>query len=275
MCRFSMGMFAFVRLTLLAALAVLSASSLSADIMIGSKREEVIAELGKPFSAARRDTHEILSYPKGVRIELEGNEVSDIKGYIPKGVAPGAIVPTPPTPPKPPAATLAKPPPAQHAVTEPAQPSHPSASTSPAVASNHAAATAKEEPDRDREPETSLGFAIGVAAVMLVAQFLLTFTALKIAFHYHQMDALWSGIFAITGIDVALQTLFAVVLYFQKGEVRLGIAGTGLPGLAMIWSIRHFCLDQRWNRAFGTASAVKIASILLNLGLLALLARFG
>lgn len=267
-------MFAIARLTLLATLATLSAGSLRADIMIGSKREEVIAELGKPFSAARRDTHEILSYPKGVRIELEGNVVSDIKGYIPKGVSPDAIVATPPTPPKPQAAPPAKPPPAQLAA-GPAQPSHPSATTSPPVASNHADDSAKEDPDSDAEPEMSLGLAAGVAAVMLGAQFLLTFAALKIAFHYHQMDALWSGILAITGIDVALQTLFAVIIYFHHGEVRLGIAGTGLPGLAMIWSIRHFCLDQRWNRAFATASAVKIASILLNLGLLALLARFG
>lgn len=246
----------------------LLAGALHADILVGSKREEVIAELGKPSSAARRGTHEILSYPKGVRIELEGNEVSDIKGYIPKGVSPNAIVVTPPTPP----AAAAKPPSAQPAASAP---SRPTVNAAHAAGSDHDDDRETEETDRDGNSDMSLGFAIGVAAVMLGAQFLLTFAALKIAFHYHQMDALWSGILAITGIDVALQTLFAVVLYFHNGEVRLGIAGTGLPGLAMIWSIRHFCLDQRWNRAFATTSAVKIASILLNLALLALLARFG
>lgn len=267
-------MFARVRFIFLAAVSFVSAAALRADLMVGSKRDQVIAELGKPTSAARRGTHEILSYPKGVRIELEGNEVSDIKGYIPQGVSPSAIVATPPPTTSPAAPSSAKTPSIPSATASAAS-AHPSPAAAPTGKTHSEEDLASEEPDREREPETSLGFAIGVAAVMLAAQFLLTFTALKIAFHYHQMDALWSGILAITGIDVVLQTLFAVFLYFHNGEVRLGIAGTGLPGLAMIWSIRHFCLDQRWNRAFATTSAVKVASILLNLGLLALLARFG
>jgi hypothetical protein len=268
-------MFAAARITLFASITALSAGSLSADIMVGSKREDVIAELGKPTSAARRDTHEILIYPKGVRIELEGNAVADIKGYIPKGVTLSATVPAPASSVVP-SAAAAKPAPITPATT--ATPTSRPSALAPVAASpsqhTRARGHSGEEPDGDRDSEPGLGIAVGIAAVMLAAQFLLTFIALKIAFHYHQMDALWSGIFAITGIDVALQTLFAVFVYFQNGEVRLGVAGTGLPGLAMIWSIRHFCLDQRWSRAFATTSAVKIAAILLNFGLLALLYRF-
>ena len=262
------------RAALLVSALLVSASALSADILVGSKREEVIAELGKPTSAARRGTREILLYPKGVRLELEGNEVADIKGYIPK------TVPTSTNTPAKSASASAAPPPApapasaSPSVSAAARPPAGSPGVTPAAAAAPTVESESEEEPEASEPEQSLGVAIGIAAVMLSAQFLLTFIALKIAFHYHQMDALWSGIFAITAIDVALQTLFAVFLYFQSGEVRLGIAGTGLPGLAMIWSVRRFCLDQRWNRAVATTSAVKTAAILLNLGLLALLARF-
>jgi hypothetical protein len=263
-------MVALARFTVLAFFAAFFAGSSRADITVGSTRNEVITELGRPSSAARRGSHEVLIYPKGVRIELEADAVVDIKGYVPTGVSPAKATPAAPAavPSSPPVVAPAKlnaPPPA---ITTPPTTSKPSESA-------HKAA-AKIEFEADAEPpEPTLGIAIGVVAVMLFAQFLLTFTALKIAFHYHQMDALWSGILAITGIDVALQTLFAVLLFFHNGEVRLGVAGTGLPGLAMIWSIRHFCLDQRWKRAFATASAVKIAAILLNLGLLGLLAKFG
>lgn len=265
------------RIILFAFAGFFSATLAHADIVIGSKRADVIAELGKPSSSARRGAREILQYPKGVRIELEAEMVADIKGYTPPGTpTPTTAKPTPAPPPAPAPAPAAK-----SAVATPA----PAPATVPAKAPVPAVKTSEipkdlrdaveEEDEDDKASETSLGVAIGIAAVMLAAQFLLTFAALKIAFHRHQMDALWTGILAITGIDVGLQTLIAVVIYFQDGEVQLGIAGTGLPGLAMIWSIRHFCLDQRWGRAFATTGAVKTASVLLHIGLIMLLAQFG
>ena len=93
--RFSPAMFAATRSIRFTFLLVFTASTLVADIMIGSTRAEVLVELGKPTSAARRGTREILLYPKGVRIELEGTEVTDIKGYVPTGVSPHAEVPAP------------------------------------------------------------------------------------------------------------------------------------------------------------------------------------
>ncbi|MEO6567455.1 MAG: hypothetical protein ABIO94_01730 [Opitutaceae bacterium] len=80
-------MLAPLRFTLLGLLVAFSGSSLAADILLGSTREAVITELGKPTSVARRGTREILLYPKGVRIELNGNLVVDLKGYIPSGPA--------------------------------------------------------------------------------------------------------------------------------------------------------------------------------------------
>ena len=145
------------------------------------------------------------------------------------------------------------------------------------------AATPKASPrlapiERDEEESAHGGFSITVAsitlAVMLVIQFGMTLAALKLAFHYHQMDALWSGLLAITSVDVGLQLVMAVVRYFQSGELILGPAGTGLPGIAMLFTLRKFCLDTRWSRVFATTSAVKLASILLNLGLLSLAYKF-
>jgi hypothetical protein len=260
------------RIVLIALAGLFSVTVTHADIMIGSKRADVIAELGKPSSSASRGAREILQYPKGVRIELEGGTVADIKGYSPPGAPEPTVTAAPSAP-----ATVQK--------TVAPAPSTPTASpaTAPISAAPKKAANDRDEDDEDEKEmeedeetsEMSVGVMIGIAAVMLAAQFLLTFAALKIAFHYHQMDALWSGILAITAIDVGLQALIGVFLYFQAGEEHLGIAGTGLPGLVMIWSVRHFCLDQRWSRAFATVGAVKVASILLHLGLIVLIAQFG
>jgi len=221
----------------------------------------------------RRGDHEIFLYPKGARVEFVDGKVVDVKGSLP----PAPAAPVAPATPAEVAATA----PSAAPVAAPANPTPapPPRVDKPAITPPPAPAVASPpEPIYPDDEDARMGLTIGIAIitliVMLVLQFGLTFAALKIAFHYHQMDALWSGILAITGIDVALQTVMAVVHYFQSGELLLGPAGTGLPGFAMIFTIRKFCLDQRWQRAVATTGAVKVASILLTLGLLALVHRF-
>lgn len=256
-------MIATRRITVLCALFCWVFQLARADILVGSKRHEVIAELGKPTSAASRGAREILLYPGGVRIELQNDSVVDLEGYIPTV----ATKPDPKTPEASAATAISS------DAASPVTASAPNDSPRPPGVDPAEIDNLDDDAMSDASPD--LREAIAVLVGMLLAQFLLTFIALKIAFHYHQMDALWSGIFAITGIDVALQAALATVFYFQSGDLHLGIAGTGLPGIVMVWTIRHFCLDQRWKRALGTTSAVKVAAVLLNIGVFMLLAQFG
>lgn len=244
---------------------------LLADIGMGDSRDAVLNAHGRPTSVLRREGHEIFLYPKGGRVEFVEGKVVDVKGPLP----PAPETPVVPVAPSEPPAAAAAPPatvPAPAAAT-------PALAEKPAVppAAPRAVAPRPAPVGRDEDEDhggPSIGVAIATLAVTLLLQFGLTFAALKIAFHYHQMDALWSGILAIASIDVGLQMVMAIVRYFQSGELLLGPAGTGLPGLAMIFTLRKFCLDQRWGRAVATTSAVKIASVLLTLGLLSLTHKF-
>lgn len=238
-------------------------------IQLGADRADVVQELGRPLSSAERGDREILYYPKNCKVVLIQGKVTECSGQLltqhqpapppPPAAAPVPIsapdisTPKPETPPAPPAtavSTTAAPPIAAAIHPAPVVPVHP-----------------LPEPDYESErnspPSTLLS--IGIIFATLIVQFGLTIAALKIAFHYQQMDTLWPGLLSIAAIDVVLQSIFALTLFFQTGEIRLGIAGAGLPGLAMIFAIRKFCFDQRWFRAARTTSAVKFASIVLNL----------
>jgi hypothetical protein len=259
----------FRRVFLLAALLAAPLASL-ADIGMGDSRDTVLNAHGRPTSVLRRADREIFLYPKGARVEFVDGKVVDVKGPLPPAPATPVVPVAEPAPETPRPAAAAPALAEKQAVT----PTAPGASQ---------AITPKPSPhpvpiERDYNEDAHAGFTSTVAiitlAVMLIIQFGMTFAALKIAFHYHQMDALWSGILAITSIDVGLQLVMAVVRYFQSGELILGPAGTGLPGIAMLFTLRKFCLDTRWSRVFATTSAVKLASILLNLGLLSLAYKF-
>lgn len=263
------------RVILLAALLATSVAAL-AEIGMGDSRDTVLNAHGRPTSVLRRADREIFLYPKGARVEFVDGKVVDVKGPLPPAPAAPIVPVAPPAEPEPskaPPATAAAP-----ALATPALADKPAAAPAlpPAVAPRTPPRPTPIE--RDDEESSHGGFSLTAAiitlAVMLIIQFGMTLAALKLAFHYHQMDALWSGLLAITSVDVGLQLVMAVVRYFHSGELILGPAGTGLPGIAMLFTLRKFCLDTRWSRVFATTSAVKIASILLNLGLLSLAYKF-
>lgn len=270
------------RLVLLAAFFALPAALL-AEIGMGDSRDAVLNAHGRPTSVLRRSGREIFLYPKGGRVEFIEGKVVDVKGPLPPAPA-TPIVPAAPAeePAAPPAAaptatsTPASAPPvvADKPTTAPANAPPVAPTPTTAQKTTPAAPETLDPDDEEMSTDMSIGVAIVTLAVMLVLQFGLTLAALKIAFHYHQMDALWSGLLIIAGTDVALQMVFAIVGYFQSGELLLGPAGTGLPGFAMIFTMRKFCLDERWSRAVATVGAVKVASILLNFGLLILVDKF-
>jgi hypothetical protein len=201
---FTLKPFSFgARVNLRVALAfcpVLAAIVSAAEIGIGDAREDVLRQLGKPTSIARRGDHEILLYPKGGRVELVNGKVADVKGPLPVQTLPAAA-PAPPT--ATPAVTTTTPaspalantaPPVTTSVPPPS--ATPSDDYNPAVAANELAKHVEkmdtawgmappkvaEHSPFDSVPEFLTG---------LLLRFVFTIAALKLAFKYWEMDAFW------------------------------------------------------------------------------------
>ncbi len=227
----------------------LCAVLLRGDVVLGMKRPELLAELGKPTTSATRGPREILSFPHGVRIVLREGVVTEIEGYPPdpsllegnveaaKVSAQNVATPTPkPTPKK----------------DKPAS----------------AAVSVRSSPDAPWPPPVPNWRILAELAVELVAQYLLALVVIKITCQIQHIDALWSQVSAIAGIDLLLQTLFTVAIVWLTGNLRYGVAGAALPGFAMLWTIRRYCFDEHRNRSGTTAVVAKIAAVGLYVGFL-------
>lgn len=271
-------------------------------VYLGEKKADVIAELGAPKSVYQRGDREILSYPKGVRIELVNGRVESATGVkveirdditatnVEETPAPEA--PTPPakpaeTPPPSTTTTIAAstsiPPtpaaesPAQKSVT-PDEPRAAPTSISPAPKTSVAptqiaqpAPTHHEQklPPAEKEHESFSdrmdALPIAGLAMLLGLHFAATVIGLKIAFKVWTMDALGAGVAAIAGIDVALHTLFDLLGSVTNGFTTMPAVENGVPGIVMIFTIHHFCFNKNWGDAVRTASLVKLAVALLKL----------
>jgi hypothetical protein len=249
------------RIAILAIFAAVFAASLRGDIANGTKRAEVVAELGKPTSAARRGNREILLYPKGVRFELENDAVVDVKGYVP--------------PPTPTVALAAKTPVAVAPKSDDDDLSElkPSAMAAgeeynPAIAANALGdevakmntAWGTREPEPKAPPLDWLLTGLGV-----LLHFGFTIFALFVAFKYWSMDALWTGTFAIAGIDAALHGILTVLGPYTGGLTTVGGVQASLPGVVMIFTIRHFCFNKNLQDAVLTAGVVKLVVMICGL----------
>jgi hypothetical protein len=249
---------------------LLAAIVCGAEIGIGDARDDVLRQLGKPSSVAKRGAHEIFLFPKGGRVEFVDGKVVDVKGPLPVL----AVAPAGSTQPEPveAIATQLPPEPAKRPIT-PAPTSMPppvvqaSEEYNPAVAANELAKHVEKmdtgwgpAPSRVEvhSPLDSLpSFLTG-----LLLRFVFTVTALKLAFMYWEMDAFWKGVFIIAGIDLTLHAIFELLGPATGGFTTLFAVENGIPGLALIYTIHRFCFNKRIQNAVLTAAAVKLVVIL-------------
>ena len=250
---FCMGMFGF-------ALA-------GAEIGIGDAREDVLRQLGKPASIARRGEHEIFLYPKGGRIEFVGGKVTDVKGPLPPVIAAATVAPAdgaaPAAPPPGPKAGPQNSAPLRGAA-KPAPPrTAPTDEYNPAVAANE---LAKHVDRMDtpwgagpaREVVHSPLDSVPSFLTGLLLRFMFTIIALKLAFKYWEMDAFWKGIFLIAGIDMGLHGIFQLLGPATGGFTTMAAVENGIPFLVLIYTIHRFCFNKRIQNAVLTAAAVKL-----------------
>lgn len=251
-----------------------------AEIILGTSRDEVVQQLGKPTSAARRGEHEILLYPKGLRIEFRDGKVVTVSGALP--APPPSNASGPAKAPAKPASTKEEPTPPPNvpapAVAAPAAVAPvnaTAATTAPAAALTPPPASGRNATDelakRVEKMNTPWGEAPPAEEVHspldeiqpflsgLALRFCFMITALKLAFRFWEMDAFWRGIFAIAGIDVALHAVFELLGPVTGGFTSMGAIANGVPGLALIYTINRFCFNKRLQNAVMTAAAVKLA----------------
>ena len=239
------------------------------EIGIGDARDDVLRQVGKPTSIARRGDHEIFLYPKGGRIEFVAGKVTDVKGPLPAVVIPPPVpVPSPPPVTEPtaaaPKANLPAPKaPARKAPTPKTSVVAPSGEFSPAAASEELAKHVEKmetpwgmAPEREtvHSPLDSLpSFLTGLAM-----RFVFTVVALKLAFKYWEMDAFWTGVFLIAGIDFTLHAILELLGPISGGFTTMVGVENGIPGLVLIYTINRFCFNKRIQNAVITAAAVKV-----------------
>jgi hypothetical protein len=237
-----------------------------AEIGIGDPRDEVLRQLGKPSSIARRGNHELLLYPKGGRVEIVDGKVTDVKGPLPTPIvepsreAPSATAaanqaPAPQpsaTPPK--AAPPSAPPPSTFATSD---------DYNPAIAANELAKhvekmdTAWGMAPAPVEPVSPLD-SIPSFLTGLLIRFVFTVVALKLAFKYWEMDAFWKGVFLIAGIDLVVHATFELLGPVTHGFTTMVAVENGIAGLVLIYTIHRFCFNKRIQNAVLTAAAVKV-----------------
>lgn len=266
MTNFNARMAASLRPAVLAVLGLFFAPLAIADIVNGSSRADVVAELGKPLSTAQRGPVEILNYPKKVKIELENGVVVDIRGYTPAGVT----LPT---------ATAAKEEKPTTAPSTPASEPSPAKKTPPKkpekneededVAASNPAVGANLLGDKVEKMNTAWGdapvapkkkaFDLPELLVGLALHFVLTIVGLRLAFKYWEMDAFWSGTFAIASIDTVIKGIMEGLDPITQGFSTLGHVDAAVAWLVMIGTIRHFCFNKRIQNAVLTAAFVKTA----------------
>lgn len=247
------------RLVALAFFGVFFVVLVRADIVIGSPRADVVAELGKPSSSARRGTRELLLFPKNVRIELDAEVVVDIKGYSPTS-APAEPAPSQPAPAAP--AAQAAPAASEKKAADAED------SFNPAVAANALGdEVAKWDTAWGPRPEATVKHTPELLeiALGLALHFGFTVLALRIAFKYWEMDAFWTGTLAIAALDTAQHGILEALGPVTGGLTTMSGIQNSLPGVVMIFTIRHFCFNKRIQNAVLTASAVKVVVLLLNL----------
>ena len=269
--------FVKVRRAYLLLISLLIAGICLAEIGIGDAREEVLRQLGKPTSIARRGDHEIFLYPKGGRIEFVDGKVADVKGPLPTPIFPTApAVPEPVKGATPEQAKTFVPEPAAPALkptVAPAPPAKIAPSTKPAAAAPgefNPAAVSEELAKHVEKMDTPWGGAVEQPTAHspleslpellagLAMRFVFTVLALKLAFKYWEMDAFWTGVFLIAGIDMALHAILELLGPHTGGFTTMAGVENGIPGLVLIYTINRFCFNKRLQNAVITAAAVKL-----------------
>lgn len=94
-------------------------------------------------------------------------------------------------------------------------------------------------------------------AAALLLHFAATLFALRLAFRLEEMDALWSGVFAISAIDLAIYGMLEALGPATAGLSSMVAIESGVCALVMVVTVQKFCFNKKLQYAVVTAMSVK------------------
>jgi hypothetical protein len=240
-------------------------------ITLDATRQQVIAELGKPVSQATRATHEILLYPKGVRVELENGRVVAAQGLTLDAAAPTASAALPAEKPVVPPAVV--PEPSKTLEADISEYESPAATAKPPPGLNKTfdALIAAQEHSQHSPPAPK--FDLRDFAIGLVLRFLMTLAALRIACKYWQAEIFFSGLLIVAAVESVLMALMNLAAEWWLGFPTLFYADEAISGVVMLMLLKKLSINQSINQAIQLTLTTKTFTVVVGGFLVTVLLR--
>lgn len=242
-------------------------------------REQVIAELGKPSSVAKLGAREILVYPKGVRVELEGGKVVAAKGIALSDGSGAAAEPaaTPPSEAKPakPAEKNPAPAPKPRVLTaeEAAEHEYELERAKGQAAMERAVEGLERSHEQAQQPVPAKKFDPTAFAVEVLLKFFLTVAALKLACKYWGAEVFWSGILIVAAADVVVRGGMALAGQLLLGFPTLFYADEAVGAIVMVLLLKKLSINHSIVQAIELTVTTKTFSIVVASFLITVLLR--
>ncbi len=234
-------------------------------------REQVIEELGKPGSVAKLGGREIMIYPKGVRIELEGGKVVATKGIA---LSDAVVAPEPPAVAKPvqkkenkPALTEKQQKPTV-AGKDAAEPDY-----TPAAAMDKAVEGMEKSHEQDQHPPLPKKFSVTGFVLGMILKFLLTVAALKLACKYWGAEVFWSALFTVSGADVLVRAAMELIGELLLGFPTLFMADELVAGIVMLFLLKKLSVNHAIGQAAQLTLTTKTFSVVVGSFLITVILR--
>lgn len=233
-------------------------------------KEELLLELGKPTSVLARpgSGHEVLLYPKGVRIEIDNGKVVSVKGIdlaaaeLGKAAAAEAQVQ---------AAEAAK----LQAEEDKARAIEAAAAAK--AEKEWAAESAKAHAEMEKSVEAMENRTSDPAArhhgppefdlvaflLGLVIKWILMVAALKLTTKYWSVDVDWSGLMIAAAADTGVRGLLSIIGTVVLKAYSLFYLDEALAAIVLVLVLRKVSTNQSLNQAVTIAFTVKVFSIVV------------
>ena len=245
-------------------------------------REQVLAELGKPTSVAKLGGREIMIYPKGVRLELEGGKVVAAKGIASSdGVAEFAL------PAQPAKAVVAK----TKTKTEKDDDDEPAmtdkernqqAAENAAAEKELAEGQAKmmktvedmaNSHEQGQQPPPPRDFDVLGFVLQMGLSVCITVMALKLSCKYWGAEVEWSALFKVAAADLLVRGSLIVVFMEVLGFPSMFYADEAVASIVMVLLLKKLSFNHSTGQAVTLMFTTKTFTIVVGMFLITVLLR--
>lgn len=223
----------------------------------GMARVNVLQELGQPVSAIGRGDTEVLSYPGGVRITLKAGRVTEMKGLKP-AEATAATAPPEPEPEKEPALTKA-----QIAEQDRLEKKLADADANARAEMEKSIMEMENAHSQPANPLLPPPFKAGNFIFGLALKMFLTLAALKLACKYWGAEIFWSGLLAVSLVDVLVRGVIGLIGFKLLHMVSLFYADEAAAAFIMVLILRKVSINQSLGQAVQLTMTTKTFTVVV------------